>query len=194
MKERILQLLDLEQLTPSKFADIIGVQRSSVSHVISGRNNPSFDFLQKTLKAFPGLNAEWLMLGKGSMYEQMGRRGTGTLFDEERSDGISERIEADSFAKESEIPDSTETETPSEDAKTGVMPGHLSGAAEDTVGIQGDQSTPEATGLSEEASISGKVGKSEKERSDLKNGAAEKRLSRVILLYDDDTFTSFDPS
>jgi transcriptional regulator with XRE-family HTH domain len=55
MKERLLQLLDLEQITPSKFADIIGVQRSSVSHVISGRNKPSYDFLHKTLKAFPGL-------------------------------------------------------------------------------------------------------------------------------------------
>ena len=81
MKERLVQLLDLEQFTPSKFADIIGVQRSSVSHVISGRNNPSYDFLQKTLKAFPGLNAEWLMTGEGTMYEQMGRGPTGTLFD-----------------------------------------------------------------------------------------------------------------
>ena len=80
MKERLVQLLDLEQLTPSKFADIIGVQRSSVSHVISGRNKPSFDFLQKTLKAFPGLNADWLMLGGGTMYDQMGRDVSGNLF------------------------------------------------------------------------------------------------------------------
>ncbi len=82
MKERLVQLLDLEQLTPSKFADIIGVQRSSVSHVISGRNNPGFDFLQKTLKAFPGLNADWLMLGEGTMYEKMGRSIPGNLFDQ----------------------------------------------------------------------------------------------------------------
>jgi len=81
MKERLIQLLDLEQLTPSKFADIIGVQRSSVSHVISGRNNPSFDFIQKTLRAFPGLHAEWLILGEGSMYEQMGRATSGNLFE-----------------------------------------------------------------------------------------------------------------
>ncbi len=81
MKERLIQLLDLEQLSPSKFADIIGVQRSSISHVLSGRNKPSFDFLQKTLKAFPGLNASWLMTGEGSMYEQMGRKVTGNLFD-----------------------------------------------------------------------------------------------------------------
>ena len=76
MKERLLQLLDLEHLTPSKFADLIGVQRSSVSHILSDRNKPSFDFLQKTLKTFPGLRADWLMLGEGSMYEQMGRENT----------------------------------------------------------------------------------------------------------------------
>jgi len=81
MKERLIQLLDLEQLTPSKFADIIGVQRSSVSHVISGRNNPSFDFIQKTLTAFPGLNADWLIVGQGAMYDQMGRGATGNLFE-----------------------------------------------------------------------------------------------------------------
>lgn len=82
MKDRLLNLLELEQITPSRFADLIGVQRSSVSHVISGRNKPSFDFLQKTLKAFPGLKADWLMLGEGSMYEQMGRDSTGDLFDQ----------------------------------------------------------------------------------------------------------------
>ncbi len=81
MKERLLQLLDLEQLSPSKFADSIGVQRSSVSHIISGRNKPSYDFLQKTLKAFPGLNASWLMMGEGTMYEQMGKSISGNLFD-----------------------------------------------------------------------------------------------------------------
>ena len=80
MKERLLQLLDLEQLSSSKFADTIGVQRSSVSHVISGRNKPSFDFLQKTLGAFPGLSAAWLMMGKGTMYEQMGSTTPGNLF------------------------------------------------------------------------------------------------------------------
>lgn len=90
MKERLLQLLDLEQLSPSKFADIIGVQRSSVSHVISGRNKPSFDFLQKTLKAFPGLHASWLMMGEGTMYEQMGRDLPVNLFDSTPSTGESD--------------------------------------------------------------------------------------------------------
>ena len=50
--------------------------------MISGRNKPSFDFLQKTLKAFPGLNADWLIQGEGTMYEHMGREMPGSLFDE----------------------------------------------------------------------------------------------------------------
>ena len=92
MKERLLQLLDLEHLTPSKFADLIGVQRSSVSHLLSDRNKPSFDFLQKTLKTFPGLKAEWLMLGDGPMYDQMGREGT-DLFNQD----VPETTEHESF-------------------------------------------------------------------------------------------------
>ncbi len=90
MKDRLLQLLDLEHLTPSKFADLIGVQRSSVSHILSDRNKPSFDFLQKTLKTFPGLKAEWLMLGEGPMYEQMGREGR-DLFSQVVSETIDDR-------------------------------------------------------------------------------------------------------
>ncbi|RUT79780.1 helix-turn-helix transcriptional regulator [Ancylomarina longa] len=69
MKNRIVQLLNSEGLTSSKFADTIGVQRSSISHILSGRNNPSTDFIQKVMKAFPKVNGEWLLLGIGSMYK-----------------------------------------------------------------------------------------------------------------------------
>ena len=69
MKDSLIQFLEQEHLSPSKFADLIGVQRSSISHIISGRNKPSFDFLQKTMKAFPLLNADWFILGEGEMYE-----------------------------------------------------------------------------------------------------------------------------
>jgi len=67
MKERLLKFLEEESLTAGKFADEIGVQRSSISHILSGRNNPGYDFFQKILKRYPHLNAEWLMLGSGKM-------------------------------------------------------------------------------------------------------------------------------
>jgi transcriptional regulator with XRE-family HTH domain len=68
MQEQLREILSRENLTSSQFADRIGVQRSSVSHVISGRNKPGFDFISKILTAFPGLNANWLISGSGQMY------------------------------------------------------------------------------------------------------------------------------
>lgn len=67
MKDQILKIIDAENLTPARFADEIGVQRSSISHLLSGRNKPSYDFILKILNRFSGINAEWLITGKGSM-------------------------------------------------------------------------------------------------------------------------------
>ena len=68
MNERIQLILKTKNISASKFADEIGVQRSSISHIISGRNNPSLDFIQKILKRFPDINSTWILTGKGSMY------------------------------------------------------------------------------------------------------------------------------
>ncbi len=70
IKDRIFKLLNEENLSSSKFADAIDVQRSSISHIISGRNKPSLDFIQKVLKNFPLINPDWLVIGKGEMYIQ----------------------------------------------------------------------------------------------------------------------------
>ncbi len=79
MKERILQFIQSEQLSSTQFADTIGVQRSSVSHILSGRNNPSFDFIRKILLTYHQIRAEWLILGEGVMYKSDESR---ELFDE----------------------------------------------------------------------------------------------------------------
>ncbi|MCK4751173.1 MAG: helix-turn-helix transcriptional regulator [Bacteroidales bacterium] len=79
MQDQIQEILRREELSSSQFADKIGVQRSSVSHVLSGRNKPGFDFIYKILESFPGINAEWLITGFGDMYKQ--RRPSEELFD-----------------------------------------------------------------------------------------------------------------
>jgi transcriptional regulator with XRE-family HTH domain len=65
MIERILEILKIKNLSPAQFADLIGVQRSSISHLISGRNKPSLEFIQRILKAFPEINTDWMLSGKG---------------------------------------------------------------------------------------------------------------------------------
>jgi len=66
IQERLQLILKMHNLTPSAFADKLGVQRSNVSHVISGRNKPSLDFLEKIILNFPRVNAHWLLTGQMS--------------------------------------------------------------------------------------------------------------------------------
>ena len=168
MKERLIQLLDLEQLSPSKFADIIGVQRSSISHVISGRNKPSFDFLQKTLKAFPGLNASWLMLGEGSMYEHMGRNVSGNLFD---------------ASEPSEEPSEGDISTITEDTAEIITPGSSTRAEAKTAEVP-DNPVPGDAG---EAHMPDEVIRE-------LAGGAKKRIVQVMVIYEDDTFRAYRPA
>jgi len=68
MNDRILQFLKEKNFSSTKLADLINVQRSSISHILSGRNKPSFDFIQKFLNKFPEIDAQWLITGKGTMF------------------------------------------------------------------------------------------------------------------------------
>jgi transcriptional regulator with XRE-family HTH domain len=69
MKDRITLLIKAKNLTAAQFADEIGVQKSSISHIISGRNNASLDFIQKVLVTYPEVNMDWLMFGKGPLFK-----------------------------------------------------------------------------------------------------------------------------
>lgn len=84
MKERIVRFLSTENKTSAQFAEEIGVQPSGVSHIISGRNNPSLDFVIKMLKRYNYLSPEWLLFGKEPMYRS---NINPTLFDDLPSSG-----------------------------------------------------------------------------------------------------------
>jgi transcriptional regulator with XRE-family HTH domain len=68
MNTRLKQFLAAENITQSQFADTINVVRASVSHVLSGRNNPGYDFIKAIMTTYPALSMEWLILGRGKMY------------------------------------------------------------------------------------------------------------------------------
>jgi transcriptional regulator with XRE-family HTH domain len=64
--KRLEIILDYYSLNASSFADKIGVQRSSLSHLLSGRNKPSLDFILKILDVFPEVDLYWILNGKGT--------------------------------------------------------------------------------------------------------------------------------
>lgn len=69
MVDRINLLLQAKNITARQFAEEIGIQPSGISHILSGRNNPSLDFVMKVIKRWPEINISWLMFGKGEMYD-----------------------------------------------------------------------------------------------------------------------------
>ena len=90
MKEKFQQFMISKGLNASRLAEMLGIQPAAVSHILSGRNKPSFDLLQKLLKTFPELNPDWLLLDSNRMYRDSTSRDTqavndGMLFDMQAS-------------------------------------------------------------------------------------------------------------
>ena len=61
LNEKIKQILVDKNISPSHFADEVGIQRSSISHILAGRNKPSLDIVQKIIRRFPDLGINWIL-------------------------------------------------------------------------------------------------------------------------------------
>ncbi|MGA1976662.1 MAG: helix-turn-helix transcriptional regulator [Bacteroidales bacterium] len=70
MKERIIEFLRAENKSSAQMAEEIGVQPSGISHILSGRNKPSLDFVLKMLEKYQFLSTEWLLFGRGDIYKE----------------------------------------------------------------------------------------------------------------------------
>lgn len=68
--QRIALLIESSGLKVGDFAEQVGIQKSAVSHLIGGRNKPSFEVIGSMLTAFPALSPDWLILGKGTMWRK----------------------------------------------------------------------------------------------------------------------------
>jgi transcriptional regulator with XRE-family HTH domain len=70
MKERLMEFLRYENKSSAQLAEDIGVQPSSISHILSGRNNPSLDFVLKMFEKYEFLSTDWFLFGNGPMYKE----------------------------------------------------------------------------------------------------------------------------
>ncbi len=68
MIDRINLILKAKNITARQFAEEIGIQPSGMSHIMSGRNRPSLDFVMKVINRYPEIDIKWLTLGEGQMY------------------------------------------------------------------------------------------------------------------------------
>lgn len=147
MREKLQKLMASEQLTASRFAELLGIQPSGVTHLLGGRNKPSFDLVQKILRRFPHINPDWLLLDSEQMY---------------RADA--------------ELTNDQPNQTSNEVAETPVNVEKISATQNTTIS---EGSTSANNSIERLATI----------------GAVNRKIvKRVIVLFDDHTFESFEMS
>lgn len=101
MHNRLKQFLAAENVTQAQFASTIQIGKANISHVLSGRNKPGYDFIKAIMLGYPHLNMNWLMLGTGKMYDlQQPQREKPTpdgtiIFEEDNSSLFDDEFEAD---------------------------------------------------------------------------------------------------
>ncbi|WP_299457964.1 helix-turn-helix transcriptional regulator [uncultured Rikenella sp.] len=124
MKERLAQFLKLEGLTSVKFAEIMEVQPSSISHLLAGRNKPNFEFISRMLLRFPDLNPDWIINGQGEVYRSVKPVGNDLFTDVNKQEitkvnpeetpekimGITDVNDEKGVVQEEDYPDSEEVE------------------------------------------------------------------------------------
>lgn len=197
MNRRFQTILDLENLSPAQLADRLGVQRSGISHILSGRNKPSFELLQRVVQSFPEISAEWLITGNGKpLKEQNQAAASGAASG------------AASSAANSRSSGTTPSTTPS------ISPSTTSGSNNSSTSGTISGTTPPFEGLfnSSEAATEPQIPAQtsdiegiEDEISDFQplqssifdvnpaNDREKRALKRVILIYNDNTFEELLP-
>ena len=86
MKERLIEFLRTENKSAAQLADEIGVQPSGISHILSGRNKPSLDFVIKMIEKYPYLSIDWLLFGKGGMFRDQAERDIFSIPSDDQGD------------------------------------------------------------------------------------------------------------
>lgn len=185
MNRRFQTILDLENLSPAQLADRLGVQRSGISHILSGRNKPSFELLQRVVQSFPEISAEWLITGNGKpLKEQNQAAASGAT--NNRSSGITPSITSGS------------TNSSNNSSTSGTISGAtppfegLFNSSEAATEPQIPAQTSDIEGIEDEISDFQPLQSSIFDANPA-NDREKRALKRVILIYNDNTFEELLP-
>lgn len=143
LKDRIAHIMRSKNLTATQLADDLQVQRSGISHLLSGRNKPSLDFIMKLKETYPEYNLDWLVLGTGSITvsgaQKAAQKPQQALFEErvaEKTDSVSENNEEEKHPLAPKQEESTK-KAPSYD---GALLNSLNAGIEKVILVYEDQS------------------------------------------------------
>lgn len=167
---RFTKVIEHSELSPAEFAEEIGVQRSSISHIISGRNKPSLDFITKIKTAFPEFEWSWLITGEGEM-----------LISEKEPEPIVE-----------EKPEVVEKKKPSLPDLFSLIDDENFGKDDTTQNSTKNENARESN-ISYPKSDSNILSDSQRlENLSQKHDSKKKNVKRIVFFYEDGTFETFE--
>ena len=201
MNRRFQTILDLENLSPAQLADRLGVQRSGISHILSGRNKPSFELLQRVVQSFPEISAEWLITGNGKPLKEQNQAAASGAASSAASGATSGAANSRSSGT---TPSTTPSISPSttSGSNNSSTSGTISGA---TPPFEGLFNSSEAATEPQTPAQTSDIEGIEDEISDFQplqssifdanpaNDREKRALKRVILIYNDNTFEELLP-
>lgn len=175
MIDRIKQLIEFLQLSPSVFADTIGISRSGLTHLLTGRNQPSLDVARKILAKFPEISTEWLIMGMGDMLRPEEQQSAAL-------DKETDELSTEAYPSENAIIDrQTNLFGEYENTDESVVE-----TDSETDAVQPSQPRPRKTPEVKQATTSAK-----RDRR-LTNMSSEKKLQKIVFFYDDHSFEVYD--
>lgn len=168
LNARVSKIIEYSELSASEFADEIAVQRSNISHIASGRNKPSLDFLIKIKDRFPELQWDWLISGVGEMIKNKNE------------------VDIPEKAKTTSLPDLFSL---IDDQNFGIT------ESEDTISVNNppeskisEQSIENENRIDSQRLVNPK---NENETQPIEN--QENKIKRIVFFYENGKFESFEP-
>lgn len=201
MNRRFQTILDLENLSPAQLADRLGVQRSGISHILSGRNKPSFELLQRVVQSFPEISAEWLITGNGKPLKEQNQAAASGAASSAASGAASGATSGAANSRSSGTTPSISPSTTSGSNNSSTS-GTISGT---TPPFEGLFNSSEAATEPQIPAQTSDIEGIEDEISDFQplqssifdanpaNDREKRALKRVILIYNDNTFEELLP-
>lgn len=162
------ELMARENLKPSQLAEKLEINPAGISHIIAGRNKPSFELLQKILRRFPRINPDWLLLDSGPIYR----------------DEIPNSRETPNRA----IPGTAQTSI-DQSLKPGGTRTEISGSTPDLFNPASSQTEQESVSSKKEQEI----GTHDAPWSSMVASGRKPAVQRIVIFYDDQTFETFTP-
>ncbi|MDR2237026.1 MAG: helix-turn-helix domain-containing protein [Chryseobacterium sp.] len=176
LNERISKVIEYSAFTPSEFADEIDVQRSSISHITSGRNKPSLEFIIKIKSRFPEILWDWLITGEGEMLKS----------ELPETDIIPEEKD-DHQPKPTPLPDLFTMMSSDEDSDPAEV------SAEPSKPRPGESFIAYTNTASEILSDSQRLENSAEQIIAQSIGNQTNKIKRIVLFYENGKFESFEP-